>query len=86
VTLPGDTSRLRKVKQGKAQSDRGDEDEGTVPTPRNGKYEDGVLPALLELYPRLIEASFSVIPLTGKARYEPYSMIMEKLRLEEAIP
>ena len=58
VTEPGDTSRLRKVKHGKAQSDRGEEDEGTVPTPRNGKYDDGVLPALLELYPMLIEASF----------------------------
>ena len=49
VTLPGDTSRLRKAKHGEAQSDIGDEDEGTVPTPRNGKYYDGVLPALLEL-------------------------------------
>ena len=49
VTEPGETSRLRKVKQGKAQSDRGDEEEGTVPTPRNGKYDDGVLPSLLEL-------------------------------------
>ena len=58
VTLPGDTSRLRKAKHGREQSDRGDDDEGTVPTPRNGKYDDGVLPALLELYPRLIEASF----------------------------
>ena len=58
VTEPGETSRLRKAKHGKAQSDRGDEEEGTVPTPRNGRYDDGVLPALLELYPRLIEASF----------------------------
>ena len=58
VTEPGETSRLRKAKHGREQSDRGDEEEGTVPTPRNGKYDDGVLPALLELYPRLIEASF----------------------------
>jgi hypothetical protein len=49
VTEPGDTSRLRKVKHGKAQSDRGEEEDGTVPTPLKGKYDDGVLPALLLL-------------------------------------
>jgi len=49
VTEPGDTSRLRKAKHGKAQSDRGEEEEGTVPTPLKGRYELGVEPARLEL-------------------------------------